>query len=397
MSNMFNNKIKGMKKDNKEMDAKTKTANKLAEAANKANSELKSTVEATNSLNIPVENIKADPNQPRKFFDEEEMKRLVTSIQEQGLIQPISVVREDTNEYRIVAGERRWRAHKELGLKDIPAMVLTEADLANIALNALSENMIRADLSAIEEALAFKGLVETHNLTHEDIGKKFSLSRASVSNKIGLLGLSENIKSLISTRQISEGHAKVIKGLNAGKTVEQTIAQENLANYVVEQGLSVRALEAYIKQVKAKKIEIGEPALVETPKKVIPVEDIPVDAPLIEVSKTETIQDATAQNVPQGTVNVEEEMSDDDIIAQAGGLVQPAGEIVIPEITKTNKNMKQSGITDPLESLKKLLEEMLPLSDYEVAVLAEGNSIMISMDSAIGTDAKEILASLFKA
>lgn len=370
---------------------------KLAEAAEKGK-ELTSKEETSQDLYIPIENIKPG-NNPRKNFDPEKMEDLKVSIQEQGLIQPIIVRRLDTNEYEIIAGERRYRAHKELGLDKIQAVVKADEELADVALNALAENMVRDDLTPIEEALAFKELIDLHGLTHEKIGQKFRKSREAISNKIGLLNLSQNIQDVLNDGSLKEGHAKVIKGLNKGVTDEDIKAQEDLTMFVISQGLSVRNLEAYVKQVKAKKISIGEPMIIEVPK----VEVTKTETPNIEVSKTETIQDST---VPQGTQEIKMDMaeanqdgdiSDDDIIAMSGGQA-PAATMTIPEnIDTTPKSMPASEIADPLEAFVATLKEMLPLDDFKIDIAYENNEIMLTLESAEDTDASEVMGELFKA
>ncbi len=190
---------------------------------------------------LDIYDISPSKDQPRKNFDEETIDNLAKSIDKHGIIQPI-VVRKKESYYEIIAGERRWRAAKSIGLKKIPA-IIKEIDDLEVAQIALVENIQREDLNSIEEALAFKSLVEKHSLTQEEIGELVGKSRSYVANVIRLLNLDEFVKCLIIENKLTSGHGRTILGLN--KDNEQL----TLANIIIEKNLSVRETESLVKKL----------------------------------------------------------------------------------------------------------------------------------------------------
>jgi len=187
---------------------------------------------------IDLNEIKPNPNQPRQHFDEEAFKELVDSIKKMGVIQPI-VVRAKGFEYELVAGERRWRAAKEAGLKTIPAVVkqVDEADSLEIA---LVENLHREDLNAIEEARAYQELIERFGLTQEELAEKIGKSRPAVANSLRLLSLPRSVQQLIIDGQLTAGHARAILAVKGEEK------QLRLAEKIIGEGLSVREAEKQV-------------------------------------------------------------------------------------------------------------------------------------------------------
>lgn len=183
-----------------------------------------------------------EPNraQPRKDFGDEALEELASSIREHGVITPIIVKRADNGFYTIVAGERRWRASKKAGIKEIPAIIKDITDLQTQEI-ALIENLQRQDLNAVEEAMGYKKLMDDYSLTQEEIALKMGKSRSAVANSLRILSLAPEALKLLEEGSISFGHAKVILGCDAKK-------QAALAKRIAEEDLSVRATEELIKE-----------------------------------------------------------------------------------------------------------------------------------------------------
>lgn len=190
---------------------------------------------------IGVEEIQASGYQPRRRFDEERLEELAASISEHGVVQPVIVRRKDGG-YELVVGERRWRAAKRVGLERIPAVVKDVSDGQMVEM-ALVENLQREDLNPLEEAYAYKSLVEEFGLTQEDVARRVGRSRPAVANALRLLQLSEAIRERIAAGEISAGHAKAILSLPQEKE------QERVARRVAAKGLSVRETERLVKAV----------------------------------------------------------------------------------------------------------------------------------------------------
>lgn len=206
---------------------------------------------------ISLSKIEPRRDQPRKDFDQTALEALADSISVHGVIQPI-VVRELEGEifkgnYEIIAGERRWRAAKMAGLSEIPAVVITGDDL-KVAQVSLIENMQRMDLNAIEEAMAFKVLIEKYEMTQEELARQVGRSRPSVANALRLLDLPEEVQGLLRDGSLSMGHARALLGLE----YEEDMIR--LAQKTVDRGLSVREVEKIVKQTLAAAQDEGEPA-----------------------------------------------------------------------------------------------------------------------------------------
>lgn len=196
-------------------------------------------------LSISLNLIKSNSEQPRKSFDDEKIAELAQSIKEHGIIQPI-LLNKDGDNYVIVAGERRWRAAKSLGLKEVPAIImdLTEKDVLEIS---LIENIQRQDLNPIEEALAYKKLLKDFDLTQDELSKRIGKSRVAISNTIRLTALCDTVKQYLIDEVISEGHGRALL------SIEDPKIQAEIAQKVIDEKLSVRELEKLIKFIKLDK------------------------------------------------------------------------------------------------------------------------------------------------
>ena len=192
-------------------------------------------------VQIKVRLIEPNKEQPRKQFDQESLEELAESIRQYGVIQPLLLV-QNGSYYTIVAGERRWRAAKIAGLKEVPAVVkeFTQEEIAEIA---LVENLQREDLNPLEEARAYQRLLKEFHMTQEEIAGKVSKSRSVIANSLRLLKLEKSVQALVESGALSMGHAKVLLG------IEDAALQAEAAVYVTTNGLSVRETEAYIKQL----------------------------------------------------------------------------------------------------------------------------------------------------
>jgi len=194
-------------------------------------------------INLPLDSVTPNPDQPRTHFDESEIQDLAASINSVGLLQPI-IVRKKDQGYLVVAGERRLRACRLAGLKKIKAIVVQADEERNLTL-ALIENIQRADLDPIEEARAYRALVDRFKLRQQDVAEKVGRDRATITNSLRLLNLPDEIQEGISDGSISTGHAKVILSVSGRSR------QTDLFREIVKKGLSVRALEQIVKDRKA--------------------------------------------------------------------------------------------------------------------------------------------------
>lgn len=192
---------------------------------------------------VPVDQIIPNPYQPRKYFDEEKLQDLVSSIKENGIIQPIVVTKVQEG-YQIVVGERRWRAAKQVGLRQVPVIIKDLSPQDRVAL-ALVENLQRDDLNALEEAQAFHFLVEGFGLTQEDLSKRIGRSRPYITNTLRLLNLPEAIKSFVVDGKISPGHARALL------TIDDPKEAAEIAERIVAGQLSVRQTESLVKRKEA--------------------------------------------------------------------------------------------------------------------------------------------------
>ncbi|BAH46913.1 MULTISPECIES: ParB/RepB/Spo0J family partition protein [Brevibacillus] len=210
---------------------------------------------------VSINEIRPNPYQPRKEFEQSAIEELAQSIKEHGIIQPL-IVRKSIKGYELVAGERRLRAAKLAGLKEVPVVVkaYTDQQLMEIA---LIENLQRENLNPLEEAEAYDKLISHHDYTQEQLAQKIGKSRPHVANMLRLLQLPEKIRKMVSAAELSMGHSRALLGVTDKKV------QQQLANDVVEKGLSVRQLEEIVKQLnvsretKKKKSAKNEPVLIE--------------------------------------------------------------------------------------------------------------------------------------
>ncbi|TKI58118.1 ParB/RepB/Spo0J family partition protein [Brevibacillus antibioticus] len=210
---------------------------------------------------VSLNEIRPNPYQPRKEFEQSAIDELAQSIKEHGIIQPL-IVRKSIKGYELVAGERRLRAAKVAGLKEVPVVVkaYTDQQLMEIA---LIENLQRENLNPLEEAEAYDKLISHHDYTQEQLAQKIGKSRPHVANMLRLLQLPEKIRKMVSAGELSMGHSRALLGVTDKKV------QQQLANDVVEKGLSVRQLEELVKQLnvsretKKKKPAKNEPVLIQ--------------------------------------------------------------------------------------------------------------------------------------
>ena len=191
-------------------------------------------------LEIKLSDIRSNPYQPRKTFDEESLKEFSESIKEYGVIEPI-IVKKTIKGYELVAGERRTRAARLAGLETIPAVVKDFNDQEMMEI-ALLENIQREDLYPIDEAMAYQKIIEIGHMTQEEFAKKFGKSRSYVTNMLGLLVLPEDLKDLVKQKKLTMGHARALS------KISDNDAMRSLANKTVTEELSVRALENIISE-----------------------------------------------------------------------------------------------------------------------------------------------------
>lgn len=206
-------------------------------------------------VEIDLSELRANPYQPRKNFDEEALNELASSIKEHGVFQPI-IVKKSIKGYEIIAGERRFRASKLAGMQTIPAIVKDFSDEEMMQI-ALLENLQRENLTSIEEAKAYKSIIESMNITQDELAKKVGKSRSHITNILGLLKLPASVQDMVLYNKLSMGHARVLSKLDDPKTIE------DLAQRVINEDLSVRKLESLVydneeKEVKTKKSSNNE-------------------------------------------------------------------------------------------------------------------------------------------
>jgi ParB family chromosome partitioning protein len=190
----------------------------------------------------PIEQIRPNRNQPRKHFAPDKLEELAASIREKGIIQPLVVTRKD-GFYEIIAGERRWRAAQKAGLHEIPVVIREASDDAVMEL-ALIENIQRQDLNAIEEAHAYRSLVEHFNISQEDVAKRVGKNRTTVTNALRLLKLPEAIQHDIVEERLTMGHARALLALESPDLIEKA------RHEILHRQLSVRATEELVRRLK---------------------------------------------------------------------------------------------------------------------------------------------------
>lgn len=206
-------------------------------------------------LDLNIQDVSPNEDQPRKHFDKEKLRELADSIAKNGIIQPIIVTRSG-NSYQIVAGERRWRAARLANIKTIPAIVKELSDV-EILQQALIENLQRQDLNPIETSEALSRLMSDHNMTQEKLSEAVGMSRSAVANTLRLQNLPTKVKKYVISEELSQGHARALLALPEKKK------QEEIADLIVKKGLSVRDCERLVKKL----LEVPEkkPETPETP------------------------------------------------------------------------------------------------------------------------------------
>lgn len=190
---------------------------------------------------LPLSEIEPNAGQPRKEFDPEALQELSDSIRQHGILQPIAVRKIKEGHYQIIAGERRWRAAREAGLKEVPVHIVDADDRTAMEL-ALVENLQRQDLNPIEEAEGYKTLMDEYNLTQEETAERVGKSRPAIANSLRLLGLAPSVREMVSTGILSAGHAKCLLALTDAEI------QEKIALTVSQNGYSVRQTEVLVKK-----------------------------------------------------------------------------------------------------------------------------------------------------
>lgn len=206
---------------------------------------------------IDINKIEPNATQPRKFFDEDSLQELAESIRQHGLIEPLIVQKSKEDFYSIIAGERRWRAARIAGLKDIPVIV-KEYNSQQIIEIALIENLQREDLNPIEEAEAFNRLIEEYNLKQDEVAEKVSKSRVTITNSLRLLKLDERVRNMIIEDKIKSGHARALL------TIEDVDEQYNAAVKIFDEKLSVRETERLVKLINSKETAPKKEEKIET-------------------------------------------------------------------------------------------------------------------------------------
>ncbi|HPE15331.1 MAG TPA: ParB/RepB/Spo0J family partition protein [Oscillospiraceae bacterium] len=194
------------------------------------------------SMQVPLSQVEAGLKQPRKYFDDDALAELAESIRAHGILQPLTVRRLDSGYYQIIAGERRWRAARLAGLREVPVLVV-EADDRRMMELALIENLQREDLNAIEEAGGYRSLMDDYGLTQEEASARVGKSRSAVANALRLLSLSSAVQEMVRDGTLSGGHARALLSLKSGAEQEKTAAR------VAQLGLSVRQTEALVKKL----------------------------------------------------------------------------------------------------------------------------------------------------
>lgn len=222
-------------------------------------------------LEVPVDGIKPNPDQPRSRFDDESLSELAASIEEVGVLQPIVVSREDDGTLYLIAGERRWRAARKAGLPTIPAVVRGATGDTTLV-EALVENVQRQDLTPLEEAHAYKQLLENTGMNQEQVAERVGKSRSAVSNTLRLLQLPGAVQRMIDTGALSAGHARALVGLEDEKYAVY------LAEKAAKDGLSVRQVEDAVRDRKA----MAEPPVATGVRQIRPVEIIELEKRLAD-------------------------------------------------------------------------------------------------------------------
>jgi len=200
---------------------------------------------------LNINKVEPNPNQPRKRFNEDKLQELADSIKVHGIIQPL-VVQKENERYIIIAGERRWRAARLAGVKEVPVVIrdFTEQELYEVA---LIENIQRQDLDPIEEANAYSNLIKEHHLTQDEVAERVSKSRVAITNSLRLLKLDQRVQQMVIDELLTGGHARALI------SIEDPEEQYNLANRIFDEKLSVRETEKLVKKILHPKSVIEEP------------------------------------------------------------------------------------------------------------------------------------------
>ncbi|UWD49183.1 ParB/RepB/Spo0J family partition protein [Clostridioides difficile] len=230
------------------MENKSKRSNRLGRGLSALIPEIKGETSDKEIVNIDIDKIYPNEVQPRKQFDEEKIKVLSESIKNYGVLQPIVVKMDENNKYMIIAGERRFRASKLANKGQIPA-IIKDIEMKDIMEIALIENLQREDLNSIEEALAYKSLIEHYNVTQEEISEAVGKSRPHITNTLRLLNLGQDVIDMIDSGKITAGHGKALL-----RIVDKKL-QLQIAKKIEEEELSVREVENIAKKISENKEE----------------------------------------------------------------------------------------------------------------------------------------------
>ncbi len=256
----------------------------------------------SSSINeVAISRIKANPNQPRREFDEKALEELAESIRQIGIIQPITLRLMDDGTYQIIAGERRWRASQMAGLQSIPAYVRT-ADDEKMMQMALVENIQREDLNAIEIALAYQNLIEQYSLTQDQLSEKVGKNRATIANYLRLLKLPAGVQMALRNKEVDPGHARALLGL------DKPTLQVKLFNEIREKGYSVRQVEEMVKALNSgETVKSGRHSLQSADKKRIAAEYSELRNRLAEVLQTKVQMTCTQRGKGKITIAFDSE------------------------------------------------------------------------------------------
>jgi ParB family transcriptional regulator, chromosome partitioning protein len=249
------------------------------------------TVETTTTglEHVAIDQIDPNPFQPRRSFPADKLKELADSIRASGVVQPV-LLRRSNGRYQLIAGERRWRAARLVGLAAIPAVVRDIGDRDALEL-ALTENLLREDLNPIEAAHGYETLQQKHGMSHEEIAARLGLDRSTVTNTLRLLRLAPEVQEMITQGEISSGHARALLGLDSRP------AQDQLARMIVKQGLSVRQVENLVAMRGLSRRK--KPAPAESPKL-----DANVRAAVLEMERTLGTRVRIQGNEKQGKIEI---------------------------------------------------------------------------------------------
>lgn len=207
-------------------------------------------------VTVPLSDLRPNPRQPRDHFDDALLNELARSLVEVGMLQPIVARTDGSGGFEIIAGERRFRAAKLAGLTEVPVVVRHTED-AQLLTEALMENVHRADLDAIEEALAYRQLLDDFGLTHDALATRMGKSRSAISNSLRLLALPDSVQQLVISGTLSAGHARAILGLGDDDDDDQG----RVASQVVREGLSVRATEDLVRTISERQARSADAAM----------------------------------------------------------------------------------------------------------------------------------------